>query len=367
MKFGNVIKRALSAGCVAALVTGFAAGSASASLATGASDPSAAQVTTQVAPKGQPPQVGSSTVPGAVAAPQVITTPADGMFQYAQASQFVFADGARGYFTIPKPILAPGDSHSLAELAVQSSDQRQVIEVGWTVDRALNGDDDPHLFVFHWIDGVRTCYNACGFVPFNEPGYSAGMKLPVTTTPTQFNILHHGAEWRVGYNGHWVGAFPDSEWGNRFKVAGLVQWFGEVASPTASSCTEMGNGQPAGSATAARIERIGFAPARVTPAIATFATSPDAYSVLRTGTDSMRFGGHGSCRTVPNLVGTFKAFADGVITTAGLVPGRATPQADRFCENINTVISQTPAAGTRVPSGSAVNYVFGERPKTPCP
>ena len=130
------------------------------------------------------------------------------------------------------------------------------------MDRGLNGDDDPHLFVFHWIDGVRTCYNACGFVPFNEPGYSAGMKLPVTTTPTQFNILHHGAEWRVGYNGHWVGAFPDSEWGNRFKVAGLVQWFGEVSSPTASSCTEMGNGQPAGSATAARIERIGFAPAR---------------------------------------------------------------------------------------------------------
>ena len=363
MKFGTVIRRALYAGCAAMVVAGAVTGSASASSITGGPGKIAPQATTESTPKGQPPPVGAN----AAEAPNVITTPADGMFQYAQASQSVLSDGARGYYTIAKPVLAPGDSHSLAELAVESSDQMQVIEVGWTVDRGLNGDDDPHLFVFHWIDGARTCYNACGFVPFNEPGYTAGMKLPVTSNPVQFNILHHGTEWRVGYNGHWVGAFPDSEWTNRFKVTGLVQWFGEVATPTASSCTEMGNGQPASSATAARIERIGFAPARVTAAIATGATSPDAYSVLRTGADSMRFGGPGSCRTVPNIVGTPKTLAAGTITNAGLIAGRATPITDTSCNNVNMVVTQTPAAGSRIPSGSRVNYQFGAPPKTGCP
>jgi len=373
MRFGTVVRRALYAGLAAMVVVGATTGSAgaasinAASIGASSSNSSSSGIasagTTGSSPKGPPPRLGVAG--GAV--PNVITTPADGVFQYAQASQSTLADGARGYYTIAKPVVAQSDAHSLAELAVQSSDQKQVIEVGWTVDRALNGDDDPHLFVFHWIDGVRTCYNGCGFVPFNEPGYTAGMKLPVTSKPVQFNILHHGTEWRVGYNGHWVGAFPDSEWGNRFKVTGLVQWFGEVAAATASSCTEMGNGQPANSATAARIERMGFAPARITAAFATNATSPDAYSVLRTGTDSLRFGGPGACRTVPNIVGLPKTLAAGAITNSGFTVGSATPMVDPLCDNLNTVISQTPAAGSRLPSGSRVNYQFGAPPRTGCP
>lgn len=54
--------------------------------------------------------------------------------------------GAVGSFTQHRPYLAPGDYHSLAELAVQTADFRQTIEVGWTVDRGLDGDDLPHLF-----------------------------------------------------------------------------------------------------------------------------------------------------------------------------------------------------------------------------
>jgi hypothetical protein len=46
-------------------------------------------VTAQLAPKGQPPRVGAN----AAATPNVITSPADGFFQYAQASQFAVADG----------------------------------------------------------------------------------------------------------------------------------------------------------------------------------------------------------------------------------------------------------------------------------
>ena len=42
-----------------------------------------------------------------------------------------------------KPALATSDYHSLAELAVQSADGNHIVEVGWNVDRVVNGDDDP--------------------------------------------------------------------------------------------------------------------------------------------------------------------------------------------------------------------------------
>lgn len=50
---------------------------------------------------------------------------------------------------------------------VQSEDGRHIVEVGWTVDRELNGDAQPHLFVYHWVDGQATCYNGCGFVQYS--------------------------------------------------------------------------------------------------------------------------------------------------------------------------------------------------------
>lgn len=76
---------------------------------------------------------------------------------------------------------------------MQSSDQRQALEVGWKMDRGLNGDDTPHLFVFHWVDGARTCYNGRGFVPRNEPGYTAGATLPVSVSAPK--ILHTEQLW----------------------------------------------------------------------------------------------------------------------------------------------------------------------------
>jgi hypothetical protein len=89
--------------------------------------------------------------------------------------------------------------------------------------RGTNGDDNPHLFVYHWLNGNQTCYNGCGFVPRNEPEYTAGMTLPVNSTPVQFAIWHHDAAWWVGYNHHWIGSFPDTIWADQFKVTGLVQ------------------------------------------------------------------------------------------------------------------------------------------------
>jgi hypothetical protein len=356
------VKRILYAGALAILVAIALAGSAEA--AAGAPDigGTAGPVSGQYAPKGAPPPAGASAA---------LDEPAglDSAFLYGTAFQFAVANGAWGYFTVNKPALATDDFHSLGEIAAQSADGRQIVEIGWTVDRALNGDDDPHLFVFHWVDRVPTCYNGCGFVPLNEPGYTAGMKLPVSATPRQFAIRHHGTNWWVGYNRHWVGSFPDSLWDGRYKSTGLVQWFGEVSGKTATPCTQMGDGEFAASATAARIDNVGFWAGKpgVTPAISTTNTNPAFYTALRTDSAGMRFGGPGACRAVPDVRGQPPVIADRDITAAGFVVGNVGTRLDPFCEHLDSVVSETPAPGTQLAMGSPVDYEIGIPPRNGCP
>lgn len=306
-------------------------------------------------------KAGASTRAAAHARPE--------FFRYAGAHQRgVRVDGARGYYTIERPRVAPADYHSLGEISVADATEDQIVEIGWTVDRAVFGDDDPHLFVYHWVDGEETCYNGCGFVPGNDPTYRVGMKLPTSTTPVQFSIVHRGSEWLLGYNGHWVGSFPDTLWGNRFKVGAVVQWFGEVSSSTPTPCTDMGNGRFGASASAARVQDIGFWPGQVSPNIQINATTPALYTAVKTGPASFRYGGTGDCRTVPNLIGALPSNANRAITASGLVVGTVGTVVDPLCEDIGRVLSRSPSAGTTlVPGGSSVNYRYGVEPRGGCP
>ena len=34
--------------------------------------------------------------------------------------------------------------------------------------RRVTGDEDPHLFVYHWVNRQTSCYNACGFVQYSK-------------------------------------------------------------------------------------------------------------------------------------------------------------------------------------------------------
>jgi hypothetical protein len=230
------------------------------------------------------------------------------VFSYADAYETATADGMYAALDIKKPVLGSGDFHTLAEVAVQSGDAQhsQAIEVGWTVDRGVNlGSEDPHLFIFHWINGKPACYNMlCGnFIPY-KGGFAPGVTVPDGQLK-KFGIQHSDTGWWIAYDTSWVGHFPDSEWtdqGANFTQGGFFQAWGEVAA--SSSCptgTQMGNGvAPAAdsSSTAARIANFGYVNGPATPNLKPRVIGSSGYDLTffkdasgNVSTKSFRYGG----------------------------------------------------------------------------
>ena len=234
--------------------------------------------------------------PPVAKAEPVATASRDVKYHYSSAYQFVQSDGTYANMVISKPYLDTADFHTLAEIAVQSADGSQIVEVGWTVDRNVNSDEDPHLFVYHWVDGKETCYNACGWRQYSST------VVPGDTLPTgvakRFGIQYYQGAWWVAYDSEWVGYFPDRLWGGDFTRSGLIQWFGEVASTKAEPCTDMGTGYDASRDSAARFGSISLinGPA---PVATVRSSSPDGaasvYPVNSLSDRTFRYGGPGRC------------------------------------------------------------------------
>jgi neprosin-like protein len=244
-----------------------------------AGSPSAAASTT-------PPETGNNG-----------STSKTAQFSYSVASQEATADGMYAAVDIKKPVLARGEYHTLAELAVQTSDGAQTVEVGWNVDRAVNGDDDPHIFVFHWVNGVPTCYNACGFVPY-DGGVKAGDTLPVDTLK-KFGIEHFNNAWWIAYDTTYVGSFPDRLWtsqGVDFTQGEYFQAFGEVAAPTNQPCSQMGSSQKVNDAagTGARIGSVTFINGPAVNLYMRTQTPIYGMSSIQKSVKSFRYGGPGA-------------------------------------------------------------------------
>ena len=285
-----------------------AAGATSASLAATGADVAKADKTgphvaePEYSPKGYTSKRRTRTQSRTVVAPQPPSTalaePVAGArqvsYHYSSAFQYAETDGTYANLVIGRPYLDKADYHTLAEIAVQSADGRQIVEVGWTVDRGVNGDEDPHLFVYHWVDGQETCYNGCGFKQYSKA------VVPGDTVPygvsKQFGIQYFNGAWWIAYDTEWIGYFPEALWndqGVKFSRSGLVQIFGEVASTTAKPCSEMGNGQTPDKTTAAKAASISFlnGPAEQMNVRAT----SDVYSVNALSARTFRFGGPGAC------------------------------------------------------------------------
>lgn len=162
-------------------------------------------------------------------------------YQWVGGRQFISASGVSVKFAqaAPKTTGTALNGHTLVELSVGTSDGRQYVEVGWILP-AANGDKRPRLFVYHWVNGHTSCYNGCGFVQVSS-SIHPGDALTVGATGT-YKINYSGGQWQVFYNGTEVGYFPESLWSGTFTQAGFTQIFGEVASSTLPTCTQMGDG-----------------------------------------------------------------------------------------------------------------------------
>jgi Neprosin len=214
-------------------------------------------------------------------------------YLYALGKQEATVDGVAAQLTVAKPKLGAADWHSLAEIAVQSADGQQVVEVGWNVDRVTNGDENTHLFVYHWVDGKATCYNGCDFVPYAGATIAPGATLAADVIKP-FGIQYSAGNWWIAYDSAWIGYFPDKIWNSTFTKGGLVQVFGEIAASSTAPCTEMGNGKiPDDTTAAAKFGSVTYVngPTVVLGVTATSARYPTYQVTDRT----FRYGGPAAC------------------------------------------------------------------------
>jgi hypothetical protein len=218
-----------------------------------------------------------------------------GCYNYVSGAQTVTGTGASVQMLQARPTLDPRDAggHSLQELAVETSSRSLIVEVGWIVDPNLNGDRNPHLFVYHWVNNQPSCYNGCGFVRVSSP-YKPGMAVTVNASGT-YGIAFHGGNWWISYNGTEFGYFPSSLWGNKITKFQLVQAFGEVAVNGSKTCTDMGNGIFGSKSGSSWVSGFSLKGTSTAPGLGVFATAPSQYNQGQVTATGFHLGGPGGC------------------------------------------------------------------------
>jgi hypothetical protein len=158
-------------------------------------------------------------------------------------------DGVGSAVRVAKPIKDSVDSHSLAEISAEKviGGKRQIVEVGWTVDQGVNGDLNPHIFVYRWVNDTPSCYNGCGWVDYAPNPVNAGANISADIGTVKYmSIQYFSGNWWIGYNNNWLGYFPGSIWTNAgvagFTNMNTAQTFGEIAAHHSPTCSDMGNG-----------------------------------------------------------------------------------------------------------------------------
>jgi hypothetical protein len=275
------------------------------------------------APKGAPPSTpGVSTKSKISAKAAAGATPCpdpNPCYFYNTAYEDAKTTGIFANMWIGNPTVVAPDSHSLAELTAikHTNDSRQIVEVGWTVDRVMYGDGLPHLFVYKWVNGEEGCFNGCGWIASDDAKHRVGEVL-TSGVYKQFGIQYDaespaGGGWWIKYDGEFLGYFPSSLWTkanpavNDFTDTDNVQAFGEVAAGTTGPCSNLGVNGSKGAAGAAGIPRPAFigsiayvnGPSAAPAIFVSPDTAGDAYSINVPGAPkssrTFYYGGGGFC------------------------------------------------------------------------
>lgn len=257
--------------------------------------------------KGKPPG-GFTTLATACSSP---------CYAYAERhqtfSQPTAATGALATFSVHKPERRAWDYHTLAEMAICDASHDNCVEAGWTVDNALNGDNNPHFFVFWWLNGVGQGYNTSDFQVSGTapvtPGQDVNSYVGTATLPIKWEHFDNAtcgctSGWWLSNNTSFIGVYPDTLWSGGFTSPGTVQNFGEVTLSQTPSQTDMGNGDIATSAAPTQgaaisnlqITGTGAPAAGYTGSVVTYSDRWDVYSSSST---AFRYGGPGGNVTVP--------------------------------------------------------------------
>jgi len=164
----------------------------------------------------------------------------------------------------------PGDDHSILQIWLQNYDkpELQSIEGGWTVDRNLDGDTQPHVFTYYTTNGYTQDGNDLGgynrtvngWVQYSNsvfPGiringtstyggtqYEISMKFQLYKEPTNGQL-----NWWVSVQGIWMGYYPASLFnggiGNKAEWLGMGgEVYSSLANP-AGTHDQMGSGHHA--------------------------------------------------------------------------------------------------------------------------
>lgn len=153
----------------------------------------------------------------------------------------------------PAYVNTGGSGHTLNEIAVQGGPNNgNIVELGWLVSSDQEGNNNPHIFVFHWKNWVGTCYDGCGWQQWSNT-YHPGMDIGGALGKQVYigYVLYQG-NWWAWFDDQWMGYFPGSEWSGQYTKTSLIQWFGEVASANGiPPQTQMGDGQLPAAANAA--------------------------------------------------------------------------------------------------------------------
>jgi hypothetical protein len=234
-----------------------------------------------------------------------------------------------------KPTLdqtAPGvEAHTLEELEVEKTigGVRQIVEVGWSVEPAVFGDTNSHLWTGVWAGGTFCGYNTTvnctasnQFVQCNTTSCGAGNPdvwdaadtLTVGTAMRlgiQYQATGTTGWWIIAYlttgASEWLGYFPDSVWTgagiNGFTAADHIQAFAEVANTSLPlGCTDDGDGTLPTTTTGAvigSVTAVGLASSLVDIDSGVTVTDATKYNLVApapgANVRTIRVGGPGAC------------------------------------------------------------------------